>query len=328
MKNEISTDRLTIKISPDTGSDRIFSISERDSSDIIGEVKLTEVDRANKSARVDIHVNEKYLGHGYASEALRAVNSYAINKLELIRVWSNCPDTNPAGIRVMQKSGMNYEGTSEAGVLIDDEPVAVQNYVFVKKCLDFDMPSSIQLETDRLILRTPVYADTKRIIDPINDKEISDNSAHINYPFTEKDAWDWYMHQAWVGSTWGHLTLVTILQETDELIGSCWLRSDHHHHKAGIAYWIGRKFWNQGYATEQCERLMKHAYEDLDVRRLTATVIIGNDASDRVVEKLNFMLESTTYKEWWRGDHPIDCRHYVLYRDQWEQNQKADAQSR
>ena len=237
--------------------------------------------------------------------------------LNLNRIYASCSSTNRAAARVMQKVGMLYEATFRQEIITNDEPGDVDHYAILKSD-DRTEPARTRLETDRLILRTPEYTDIVKIVEPINDKEISDNSAHIPFPFTETDAEKWYAHACWATRTWGHVTFVIELKATSELIGSIWLREDHHHKKTGIAYWIGKKYWNKGYATEACRRLIQHAFDDRGIERLTATVIIDNESSVRITEKLGMELESTTYKEWWRGDDPIDCHHYVAYKDKWE----------
>jgi ribosomal-protein-alanine N-acetyltransferase len=49
-------------------------------------------------------------GHGYTTEAVRAVIEAAWARPEIFRVWATCDVDNPASARVMEKAGMQREG--------------------------------------------------------------------------------------------------------------------------------------------------------------------------------------------------------------------------
>jgi len=51
-------------------------------------------------------------GQGYMPEAARAVFAYEFSRLGTARIIAECDVLNTASARVMQKSGMHYEGTS------------------------------------------------------------------------------------------------------------------------------------------------------------------------------------------------------------------------
>ncbi len=64
-----------------------------------------------------------------------------------------------------------------------------------------------------------------------------------------------------------------------------------------IGYWIAKPFWNQNYATEACQIIIKAARERLGIKQLKAGVFSDNPASLRVLEKLGFEISgpSNTY---------------------------------
>jgi RimJ/RimL family protein N-acetyltransferase len=55
-------------------------------------------------------IGKRYWGRGYCTEAVRAALRYAFNELKLNRVFAEHFSRNPASGRVMQKTGMRYEG--------------------------------------------------------------------------------------------------------------------------------------------------------------------------------------------------------------------------
>ena len=56
---------------------------------------------------------------------------------------------------------------------------------------------------------------------------------------------------------------------------------------AGLGYWVGRRFWGQGYATEAASLAVNHA-RALGATRLEAETFPENAASARVLAKLGF----------------------------------------
>lgn len=62
-----------------------------------------------------------------------------------------------------------------------------------------------------------------------------------------------------------------------------------------IAYCVHRDFWNQGFATEMARGMMDYA-RGQGAAQITVSVGQGNGPSNRVVEKLGFVLErESTY---------------------------------
>ena len=55
-----------------------------------------------------------------------------------------------------------------------------------------------------------------------------------------------------------------------------------------LGYWIAEEYWGNGYATEASERLIEHAFDDLDIEVIYATYRVENTKSKRVLEKLGF----------------------------------------
>lgn len=84
------------------------------------------------------------------------------------------------------------------------------------------------------------------------------------------------------------------LKSTDALIGSADLRSpadsNLHLHKgeAEFGVWLGRCYWDHGYAYEAGDALIHHGFYDLGLSRIYACSFTDNFRSDRLQEKLGF----------------------------------------
>jgi RimJ/RimL family protein N-acetyltransferase len=56
-------------------------------------------------------LDKQFWGNGYMTEALQAVLAYEFEHLEAKRIFATCETENTASARVMEKAGMQYEGT-------------------------------------------------------------------------------------------------------------------------------------------------------------------------------------------------------------------------
>ena len=64
-----------------------------------------------------------------------------------------------------------------------------------------------------------------------------------------------------------------------------------------IGFWIGEKYWGNGFVPEAGERLVKRAFEDLGMNVIWANYFAGNEKSRRVQEKLGFVYYKTFENE-------------------------------
>jgi [ribosomal protein S5]-alanine N-acetyltransferase len=74
-----------------------------------------------------------------------------------------------------------------------------------------------------------------------------------------------------------------------------------------LAFYLARKYWGQGLASEAAAAFVKFGFEELGLRRIVATVQAGNFASVRILEKLKFDLV-------WREEGARTFEHFALLR--------------
>ena len=91
-------------------------------------------------------------------------------------------------------------------------------------------------------------------------------------------------------------TYAIVLKETKLPIGSIDLhRRDltERDSEAELGYWIGVPYWGRGFASEAARELLRHAFEDLDLRCVWCGYYAGNERSKRILEKLGFRYRRT-----------------------------------
>ncbi len=78
--------------------------------------------------------------------------------------------------------------------------------------------------------------------------------------------------------------------------------------RAEVGYWLDRRHWGQGLATEALQTLVRWGFEVRGLHRVEATVMAGNLASRRVLEKAGFR---------WEGRRRSAALSSGRWRDEW-----------
>ena len=76
------------------------------------------------------------------------------------------------------------------------------------------------------------------------------------------------------------------------MIGTCgFTRIDEENSILEIGYVINPRFWGMGIATEAAERIIKFAFEELNINRIEAKFMFGNEASLAVMKNNGMKFE-------------------------------------
>lgn len=81
-------------------------------------------------------------------------------------------------------------------------------------------------------------------------------------------------------------------KESGRMIGTCgFTRFDFPHNGGELGYVLNPDYHGHGYATEAARRVLRFGFEVLELHRVEAKFMRGNDASLRVMEKLGMSFE-------------------------------------
>jgi RimJ/RimL family protein N-acetyltransferase len=121
--------------------------------------------------------------------------------------------------------------------------------------------------------------------------DIASTTANIPHPYQAgvAEAWIATHEERWARDE-AAIFAVT-LASTGDLLGSIGLEIRREHRRAELGYWIGVPYWNQGYATEAGEKVLRFAFEDLHLERVFAIHFDRNPASGRVMQKIGMKRE-------------------------------------
>ena len=116
------------------GDHGFWTVSLRDTCEAIGKCGLAPIDAlaAPQEIRGGVQIGwtlaEPFWGHGYASEAARAVLGHEFGTLGLPVIWSQTSDSNQASTRVMARLGFERCGAldySDPDYPPEDNPTTV-----------------------------------------------------------------------------------------------------------------------------------------------------------------------------------------------------------
>ena len=148
-----------------------------------------------------------------------------------------------------------------------------------------------QLESQRLWLRQTETKDVDDLFEMISDPEVAE--FEYFYPVTSKDqALKFIERYKEELNNKEEITWGLFLKETNQLIGTCCLGDfDEGARRAEIGYDISKKHWGKGYGSEGVKAVVDFGFTQMNLNRIEAFITPGNNASEKVLEKLKFTRE-------------------------------------
>ncbi len=167
------------------------------------------------------------------------------------------------------------------------------------------------LATDRLTLRPYRSEDAAELHRLINDWEVTRNLAAVPFPYRRDLADEWIRSAAesLAGGSAYHLLIAGMEGERETIVGGVGLRIEAAGRIGHLGYWVGRRFWGHGVASEAAGRLARWALANLDLVQLQATVATDNPGSAAVLRRIGFRQVGEASQEFLArgGEHPVLC---------------------
>ena len=155
------------------------------------------------------------------------------------------------------------------------------------RAISIQAKSTIPFETVRFRLRAFDVADREPLVGQLTDPLVSKQLAFVPHPYDASHA------EAWIkdcvrnppGKV-GGCRLAIERREDGAFVGGLGLIP--HGRSFELGYWLDRKYWGCGYATEAVGAAVYFGLTALQMRQIVAFVFMGNPASTRVLSRLGF----------------------------------------
>ena len=99
---------------------------------VIGSIGVIPVSPKNRTFELAYAMSEDHWGKGYAVEASKPLINFAFKTYAIERLQCRCDILNPQSSRVMEKLGMNYEGTLKSSMYLKGRTRDMHMYSIVK----------------------------------------------------------------------------------------------------------------------------------------------------------------------------------------------------
>lgn len=178
---------------------------------------------------------------------------------------------------------------------------------------------TILLDTPRLIIRELVPSDHRAIFAFANDTSIN---RHLGFgTIASESGTNEYITKAMFQAATkprASYKLAMAIKPSDELSGSCWLDiEDPESKNASIGYFVDKKHWGNGYATEMVKALIHFGFADLSLHKIYANCDAEHPATRRVLEKAGMKEEGLLREHCFRSYGWADVCMYGILGSEW-----------
>lgn len=170
------------------------------------------------------------------------------------------------------------------------------------------------LTTARLLLRRPRLCDAAAIVGLADDWEVAKNLARLPHPYRLVDA------EAFIPRARRLAPPTLVVAATQKPGGNVVGMGGIERSCDGdlvLGYWLGRRFWGLGYATEIAQALVDHAFDAAATDRLTVNCRVTNAASRRVLQKCGFQPDGGGMMDSLALGGTVPVERYALDRATW-----------
>jgi RimJ/RimL family protein N-acetyltransferase len=142
-----------------------------------------------------------------------------------------------------------------------------------------------------LVLRSFTLEDAADVQRLAGEYDVASTLPNMPHPYEDGMAEKW-MHACSEKFEKDEALNFAITRSIDKnLIGGIELRLDQENKSGELGYWIGKPYWNRGYATEAAKAVVAYSFKVLKLNRVHAYHFKRNPASGRVLEKIGMRYE-------------------------------------
>lgn len=177
------------------------------------------------------------------------------------------------------------------------------------------------LETNRLLLRPVTEADAPAIFAYASNPAVTRFTLFETHQTIDDSRWfiTEYAKSLYASQEPEPFALVLKDDPLRTMIGSLGAHwASHANGTMEFGYALAEPYWGRGLMVEAATALIRFVFAEYAVERLQARVLVGNAASERVLQKLGFMKEGVLRRSLLRRAQWWDLAMYSLVRAEWD----------
>ncbi len=142
-----------------------------------------------------------------------------------------------------------------------------------------------EIRTERLLIKTPQIDDKFELTQLINDKDVIKWLSEIPFPYTLSHAEEFIERSR--ERVLKQESYNFMIFQDKKMIGGIGL-SEFNNKSCQVGYWLGKKYWGNGFATEALKSILDFGFDQLNLEEIYAAYKIGNEGSKKVLIKCGF----------------------------------------
>lgn len=150
-----------------------------------------------------------------------------------------------------------------------------------------------EIRTERLLIKTPEIDDKFELTQLINDKDVIKWLSEIPFPYTLSHAEEFIERSR--ERVLKQESYNFMIFQDKKMIGGIGL-SEFNNKSCQVGYWLGKKYWGNGFATEAVNGILDFGFKQLSLEEIFAAYKIDNDGSKRVLTKCGFQYCRKKYE--------------------------------
>ena len=172
------------------------------------------------------------------------------------------------------------------------------------------------IRTERLTLRPFRLEDAKDVKRLAGSKAIADTTARVPHPYKDGMAEKWIKTHRGMFRRKKAVIYAITRSGTGKLVGAIGLELHMANERGELGYWVGRSYWNRGYATEAAEAMLMYGFTELGLKRIYAHHFKRNPSSGRVMQKIGMKREGLLRQHFKKSDGFEDLIFYGILREE------------
>ena len=152
------------------------------------------------------------------------------------------------------------------------------------------------------------------------------NAEHVMNVFIDCNPLTAEIHERWIEEKVNTGKVVQFIM-TDNVngrdFGSVYFRDiDDRHRKAEFGIFIGEEdYLGRGYGKIAARKALQYAFNELNLNKVYARVIVSNDASNNMFRSLGFNRDGIFREDVIIDGKPVDVVFYSILKKEWEDNE-------
>ncbi|MGM9925313.1 MAG: GNAT family N-acetyltransferase [Bacillus sp. (in: firmicutes)] len=110
-----------------------WGIQSKESNKLIGTIEFVSWQPLHKTAEIGYVLSQAYWNQGIITEAAQSVIAFGFKEMNTVRIQARCLTENIGSQKVMEKTGMTFEGTIRKGLFVKGKHRDIHIYSILRE---------------------------------------------------------------------------------------------------------------------------------------------------------------------------------------------------